>query len=78
MGITMSLMHALKDKGVFSKSGLNVLDIGSSNLYQADAASIRNFVSGFSDGEKQPQLDITAHRLAVGSAYDPVRGGLNE
>jgi hypothetical protein len=78
MGITMSLMHALKDKGVFSKSGLNVLDIGSSNLYQADAASIRNFVSGFSDGEKQPQLDITAHRLAVGAAYDPVRGGLNE
>ena len=74
----MSLMHALKDKGVFSKSGLNVLDIGSSNLYQADAASIRNFVSGFSDGEKQPQLDITAHRLAVGAAYDPVRGGLNE
>lgn len=78
MGITMALMTALKEKGVFDRSGLNVLDIGSSNLYQADVGAIVKYVSGFTDGEKQPLLNDSAHRLAKGSAYDPVKGGLNE
>jgi hypothetical protein len=78
MGITLALMKQLKDRGVLSRSGLRVLDIGSSNLYQADAPGIIDYVSAFKDSEGGAKLGAFAERLAKGSAYDPVKGGLNE
>lgn len=78
MGITMALMNALKDRGVFARSGQKVLDVGSSNLYQADEKSIIDYVSAFSADEQQPSLAEFAQRLAKGSAYDQVKGGLND
>ena len=78
MGITFSLMQKLKDHSVLSRSGLRVLDIGSSNLYQADAPGIVEYVRGFPGADARPRLDAFAERLARGSAYDPVKGGLNE
>ncbi len=78
MGITFSLMQKLKDRGVLSRSGMRVLDIGSSNLYQADAPGIIEYLSAFTDGESQSRVHAFAERLAKGSAYEPVKGGLND
>lgn len=78
MGITMKLMNQLREKNVLSRSGLKVLDIGSSNLYQAEAAEIAEFVSAFGVKEEAAALADFAARLARGSAYDGVKGGINE
>ncbi|MFM9970246.1 MAG: hypothetical protein ACKVQK_17790 [Burkholderiales bacterium] len=78
MGITMSLMKALKDRAIFSRRGLKVLDIGSSNLYQADTQSIVEYVSQFGEVGEASELQAFAERLSEGSAYDHVKGGLNE
>lgn len=78
MGITMGLMQQLRTRGVFSRSGLRVLDIGSSNLYQAQAQDIVDYVSAFGGSENPASLNEFAQRLARGSAYDSMKGGLNE
>lgn len=78
MGITMGLMKQLREKNVLSRSGLKVLDIGSSNLYQAKAQEIVDYVSAFGGNENPAALQDFAQRLAKGSAYDGVKGGINE
>ena len=47
MGITFSLMEKLRARNVLAGTRIRVLDIGSSNLYQADAAGIIAFVKSF-------------------------------
>jgi hypothetical protein len=78
MGITMGLMKQLKERNVLSRSGLKVLDIGSSNLYQATAKEITDYVTAFGGAENPAALNKFAQRLAKGSAYDSVTGGINE
>lgn len=78
MGITMGLMKQLRERNVLSRSGLKVLDIGSSNLYQAKTQEIVDYVTAFGGSESPASLDEFAQRLARGSAYDSVKGGLNE
>ena len=78
MGITFSLMEKLRARNVLAGTRLRVLDIGSSNLYQADAAQIIAFVKSFPQANTGPDLPAFAERLAKGSGYDPVKGGLNE
>lgn len=72
MGITLSKLQKLREIGALSDKG-SVLDIGSSNLYSADVASLQRFAGDFG-----AELDHhSAERLAHGSAYGP-NGGLNE
>lgn len=78
MGITMGLMKQLRERNVLSRSGLKVLDIGSSNLYQATAQEIVDYVTAFGGVENPVALNEFAQRLAKGSAYDSVTGGINE
>ena len=78
MGITMGLMHQLRERNVLSRSGLKVLDIGSSNLYQATAKEITDYVMAFGGKEGPGVLQEFSERLAKGSAYDAVKGGINE
>jgi len=78
MGITMTLMKQLRERNVLSRTGLKVLDIGSSNLYQAEAQEIVDYVSAFGGSENPAALQEFAQRLAKGSAYDSVKGGINE
>ncbi len=78
MGITMGLMKQLRERNVLSRSGLKVLDIGSSNLYQAMAQEIVDYVTAFGGKENPAALREFSERLAKGSAYDPVKGGINE
>ena len=67
MGITLSGLQNLRDLGVFPTRG-KILDIGSSNLYQADASGLETFAKSFGRS-----LDAQlAQRLAAGSAYGGV------
>lgn len=76
MGITLALLNEMKRRELLPRSGLRVLDIGSSNLYQADAAGVAAFVRSYQAGAGD--LAAFAERMAKGSAYDAVKGGTNE
>ena len=77
MGIAFKYIEKMDALGLFRKGGMRVLDIGSSNLYLAQADAIRGFLRKYStDGTAD--VDAFCARLAAGSAYDPVRGGLNQ
>ena len=78
MGITMELMKQLRERDVFSRSGLKVLDIGSSNLYQAKAQDIVDYVSAFGGSENPASLNEFAWRLSEGAAYDGIKDAINE
>ncbi len=77
MGITLSAVQKMDELGLFSKGGISILDIGSSNLYSATPEGVKVFLRKYApvamDG-----VDEFAARLAHGSAYDPVTGGRNE
>jgi SAM-dependent methyltransferase len=76
MGITLALLEKLHGAG-YLKSGGAVLDIGSSNLYGASEAGIRQFL--LSNGAVEAAADEqNIRRLAIGSAYDAVTGGKND
>jgi hypothetical protein len=67
----------MKALGILARPGAAFLDVGSSNLYEADAAAIAAFVRRHAS-DVGPDLDAFAERVARGSRYDPVTGGVNE
>jgi hypothetical protein len=67
----------MKALGILATPGAGLLDLGSSNLYEADAAAIAAFVRRHAS-DVGPDLDAFAERVAPGSRYDPVTGGVNE
>ncbi|MDA0226401.1 MAG: hypothetical protein O2975_09860 [Proteobacteria bacterium] len=77
MGITLEAIERMEKLGMFKAERMSILDIGSSNLYSANAPSIERFLGAHAKG---PVADAKAfaERLAKGSGYDPVKGGLNE
>ena len=76
MGIAYSFITRMDELGLFRSGGMSILDIGSSNLYSATAGDIVGFLNKYAPA--LPDRDAFAQRLAAGSGYDPVRGGLNE
>jgi len=77
MGIAFSYIQKMNELGLFRKGGVNILDIGSSNLYSATADDIKGFLCKY--GPSAPaNIDDLAERLSYGSGYDPVKGGRNE
>lgn len=77
MGFAYQYINAALDLDLFRDGRINVLDIGSSNLYSADAASVSSFVKRFNPNPGF-SIDEFAAKIERGSGYDPVRGGLNE
>ena len=71
-------MEKLKDRGVFPRSGLSVLDIGSSNLYSANKEGVISYVRSYSASDAGSELEAFAERLSEGSAYHPIHGGVNK
>jgi SAM-dependent methyltransferase len=71
MGITLAHLDGLRAHGVL-RPGARVLDIGSSNLYSAGTAELRQFLAHY---DVQPD-DRLVERLAEGSTYDQ-SGGTN-
>lgn len=77
MGIAFSYIQRMEELGLLRPGGMSILDIGSSNLYSASADAIKDFLRKYGPTSTGGVEEFAA-RLAAGSAYDPVRGGLNE
>jgi hypothetical protein len=77
MGVNWSYVRQMEERGFLRDGRVRVLDVGSSNLYEAEAGEIERFVRKYNT-DPGPGLPEYAARAARGSAYDPVRGGLNE
>lgn len=77
MGISLDMIEKMGRLGLFPKSTrISVLDIGSSNLYSATKDGILQFLSARGIAY-QPENEPFAERLAKGSAYDSIAGGVN-
>lgn len=75
MGIAFALVKRMEQLKLLAR-GCSILDIGSSNLYSATAGQIGAFVRTHApDGGGD--VEAFAARLAAGSAYDPIKGGVN-
>ena len=66
----------MDDLGLLHR-GMSILDVGSSNLYSAAPDEITRFLRKYGPKSIDGLEEFTG-RLAAGSAYDPIRGGLNE
>jgi hypothetical protein len=75
IGITFSAIARMDALHLFAP-GMRILDIGSSNLYSASEEQIEGFIRKFAP-DRAEWIQAFARHLAEGSAYDPVRGGLN-
>lgn len=71
----MQYLNYLEGCGVFCP-GMKILDIGSSNLYSAQAGDIARLIEKYNPAFQD--IDSLATRLAEGSAYTPESGGLNQ
>jgi hypothetical protein len=76
MGISFGMIEKMQALDLFGKGRISVLDIGSSNLYSASADGIQRFLGTYGV-TASPEVTDFAERLAEGSAYDPVHGGIN-
>lgn len=77
MGITLKAIQTLQAKSVLTSATRGVLDVGSSNLYQATPQGILEFLKVFGIGQDDASVAF-AEKVARGSAYDNVSGGKNE
>jgi SAM-dependent methyltransferase len=76
MGIAFQYVRKMDELGLL-RPGMSILDVGSSNLYSASPQEIADFVRKYAPSPGGA-IEEFAARLARGSAYDPVKGGLNE
>lgn len=77
MGITLKAIQTLQAKSILTSATKSVLDVGSSNLYQATPQGILEFLKVFGVSNDDATAAFT-ERLARGSAYDNISGGKNE
>jgi len=77
MGLNWQYIKLMDQRGILAR-GMKVLDIGSSNLYSADAGELAAFLMKYSPDMPGGEVETLSRRLAAGSRYDPIRGGLNE
>lgn len=77
MGITLKAIHTLQEKAILTSATQSLLDVGSSNLYQATPQGILEFLKAFGVSQDEATNGF-AEKLARGSAYDNVSGGKNE
>jgi hypothetical protein len=75
MGFAWQYMKKIEHYGLL-RSGSRFLDIGSSNLYGADADSVEQFIKRYNPGASNARP--TAERLSAGSTYVVGKGGSNE
>lgn len=76
MGIAFEYVRKMDELGLL-RQGMSILDVGSSNLYSASQSEIADFVRKYASSVGS-EIEEFSERLARGSAYDPVKGGLNE
>ena len=69
---------SMMDQWGLLRPGMRVLDIGSSNLYNATAPEIAAFFRKYNPAMPEARVMSEAERLAAGSYVDPVRGASNK
>jgi SAM-dependent methyltransferase len=69
MGVTFQALERLQEMNLLPPHA-HVLDIGSSNLYSATPAGLRQFLSSYGSTEREDTDEFVA-RLAAGSKYGP-------
>lgn len=77
MGIAFSYIRKMDELGLFGRGGVNVLDIGSSNLYSATAGEVKGFLRKYGPSAFRGINDFSKC-LEQGSGYDSVTGRRNE
>lgn len=77
MGITLKAIQTLQDKSVLTHATTSLLDVGSSNLYQANPQGVVEFLKVFGICQDKAVTEF-AKKMARGSAYDSVTGGKND
>jgi len=77
MGITLKAIQTLQDKSVLTSATKSLLDVGSSNLYQASTQGVVEFLKVFGVSQND-ETTAFAEKLAQGSAYDSISGGKND
>jgi hypothetical protein len=75
MGVSWKYVLRMEELGAFARPGLRVLDVGSSNLYDADAAEMAAFIRRHAE-DPGAELEAFCARLAKGSVF--ARGGGSE
>lgn len=77
MGLSLGMIEKMQDMGLFGNGKIRILDVGSSNLYQASKEGVLKFLAKY--GVKPSgQISSFAEKIANGSGYDSVTGGTNE
>lgn len=77
MAVNWCFLRMMDEWGLVRR-GMRVLDIGSSNLYNAPAYEIAAFIRKHDPGMPETRVLAEAERLAVGSYVDPVLGATNK
>ena len=77
MGLTFNKIEQMQSMGLHGAGKGRILDVGSSNLYQATTDGVIRFLT--LNGVKiTPDTEKFASRIANGSTYNPQTGGTNE
>jgi hypothetical protein len=77
MGITLNTCFLMHDIGLL-KRGINILDIGCSNLYSAEINKLYLFIKNFISVDNNNEIANKVKQLSDGSAFDSIKGGINE
>lgn len=77
MAISLSELIQLADFGVLYRKGLNIVDIGSSNLQFVEVETAIEFIQRFNQEISYENLYPIAKRLEKGSGYSNETGGVN-
>jgi len=77
MGFSWQYMKKIEQHGLI-RPGMKLLDIGSSNLYSADAEELEAFIKRYKPDCSESETKETADRLATGSTYVVGKGGTND
>lgn len=77
MAISLSELVQLADLGILHKKGLNIIDIGSSNLQFVEVETAIKFIQRFNQEISYEDLYLIAKRLEEGSGYSIETGGVN-
>lgn len=77
MAISLSELIQLADLGILYKKGLNIVDIGSSNIQFVEAETAIKFIQRFNQEISYENLYSIAKRLEEGSGYSNETGGVN-
>jgi hypothetical protein len=77
MAISLDDCFIMHNLGLLKK-GINILDIGCSNLYSAEINRLYSFIKNFISIDNTNEFAAIVKQISDGSAFDKIKGGINE